>query len=182
MRPKALAKGEKPPKAKAAELVGGRNEVLLDLDGEACATREMEGPLDLERLRREVELHEVRREVDADWAFARVEPPASWIGARKVALKATGVPTWFRTRFRAEWSAPMRLVLSHPADATLGAFLNGAAIGATAVSGGERLVGKGRARRIERVLEISASRVRRGENELAIFSPDGTLPEVRFES
>lgn len=177
MRPKALAKGEKPPKAKAVRLEPGANEVVLDLDHRAD---HLAGP-DLERLRREVEFLEVRGELAAEWAFARITPPASW--ARAVSLprddgrQATGVPTWFRTSFVSRGSAGCTLEASFERDACATVFVNEACVIAQdGVSGKPR--GAGAKTRLVRSAALAPGLLRDGRNEIAVFSPDGRAPTL----
>jgi hypothetical protein len=177
MRPKALAKGEKPPKAKAVRLEPGANEVVLDLDHRADHGS---GP-DLERLRREVAFLEVRGEVAAEWAFARIAPPASWARAvplpRGTAPKATGIPTWFRAVFTrvAAGGCALEAVFDRGACATV--FVNGACVlGQDGASGAPR--GKGAQARLVRRVSLAHGALEGGCNEIAVFSPDGRAPAL----
>ncbi len=177
MRPKALAKGEKPPKAKAVRLEPGANEVVLDLDHRAD---HMRGP-DLERLRREVEFLEVRGEVAAEWAFARIAPPASWARAvplaRGDAAPATGVPTWFRTSFALLTIGGCTLEAAFERDACATVFVNGSCVIAQDGASGA-LRGKGAGARLLRRAALSSGVLRDGRNEIAVFSPDGRAPAL----
>ena len=177
MRPKALAKGEKPPKAKAARIEPCANEVVLDLDHRAD---HLAGP-DLERLRREVEFLEVRGEVAAEWAFARIAPPASWARAvplaRGDAAPATGVPTWFRTSFALLAIGGCTLEAAFERNACATVFVNGSCVIAQDGASGA-LRGKGAGARLLRRAALSSGVLRDGRNEIAVFSPDGRAPAL----
>jgi len=179
MRPVKVAKGEKPPKAKLAKLEPGANELLLDLGVE------FDG---LAKLRKDIELLAVRGEVAAEWAFARVSPPASWAGAKAVAktaakkpaAKPTGVPTWFRTTFRTTFRADepraLELACTLAAGEVAMVFVNGASTiaqdGASGVADGKK-----RERRV-RHATLPASLIRAGDNEICVFTPDGVMPAI----
>jgi len=177
MRPKALAKGEKPPKAKAVRLEPGANEVVLDLDHRAD---HLTGP-DLERLRREVVFLEVRGEVAAEWAFARIAPPASWARAVPIARGdgggATGVPTWFRTSFTLIAAGGCTLEAVFERDACATVFVNGSCVIAQDGASGA-IRGKGAAARLVRRAALASGALLVGRNEVAVFSPDGRAPAL----
>jgi hypothetical protein len=161
MRPKKLAKGEKPPKAKAVKLEPGPNELLLDLHGHAG---------DLKRLAKEVAFLEVVREEPAEWAFLRVEPPAIWAGAKPAAKKPTGAPTWFRTTFTLAAPQDVELEVAHAPGAVSTVLVHGAVVLACDGTSGVR-AGKSLVRR-------ATIAGRAGLNEIAMFSPDGTMPAI----
>ncbi|MGA1223833.1 MAG: beta-galactosidase [Phycisphaerales bacterium] len=166
MRPKPLAKGEKPPKSKAVKLVPCDNELVLEPGIASPAMREA-----LKKLA----FLEVRAEVKAEWAFARVDPPASWASARPAPKRATGSPTWFRTNCVLD--APRSLVLSctHAGVATV--LFNGISV---MVTDGAGEIGAKRARggAVVRTASIPASLVRAGTNEILVFDPDGAMPAI----
>lgn len=167
MRPKTLKKGEKPPKARNAVLEPGDNELVYDGVPHADA--------------KDIRIFAVKGAVAAEWAFARVEPPASWAAAKPVAKDAlcrkSGVPTWFRIEFHLEAprAASLRAVFAPGQRATV--LVNGASAlvqdGASGASSG-----KANARKLTRTAQIPASETRAGVNEIVVFSPDGRLPEV----
>ena len=171
MRPTKLAKGEKPPKAKLAKLEAGANTVLLDL-GTDCDK--------VAKLSKEIEFFSVRGEVAAEWAFARVSPPASWASAKgvpkKAAAKDAGVPTWFRSWFRVDAPRALELACAFAVGEVAMVFVNGKSV---LVQDGESGVvdGAKRARRL-RHATLSASLVRAGENEICVFAPNGVLPDI----
>ena len=167
MRPKQLKKGEKPPKARNAVLEPGDNELVYDGAPHADA--------------KDIKIFAVKGVVAAEWAFARVDPPASWAAAKPVAKaalgKKTGVPTWFRTDLHLEAPCSVSLRATFAGDARATVIVNGATAlvheGASGVASG-----KGAARKLTRTAHVPASETRAGVNEILIFSPDGRLPEL----
>ncbi|MFM7051796.1 MAG: hypothetical protein ACKOYN_06650, partial [Planctomycetota bacterium] len=173
MRPKKPAKGEKPAKAKNAKLEPVANELVLDLHGDAG---------DLKRLAKEVELLDVVAEVPAEWAFARIEPPASWATAkavtgkftgnltRNLTRKATGMPTWFRCVFAQAEASEVELEIAHAAGALGVVVVNGARAMTLDGASGERR-GNSLVRRV-RVMACA------GANAIEVFSPEGAMPAL----
>ncbi|MEY3141525.1 MAG: hypothetical protein RLY21_18 [Planctomycetota bacterium] len=167
MRPKQLKKGEKPPKARNAVLEPGDNELVYDGVPHADA--------------KDIRIFAVKGAIAADWAFARVDPPASWAAATSVAKTAlgrkTGVPTWFRTDFHLEAPCALSLRATFAGDARATVMVNGASAlvheGASGVASG-----KGAARKLVRTADVPASTTRTGVNEILVFSPDGRMPEL----
>ncbi len=185
MRPAPVAKGEKPPKGRNIKLVPGENELLLDLDPHAALDDAR-----LKRLAKEMDFVEVVGEINAEWSFARIEPPSSWSIAGSAAKRTkssttakttVGLPTWFR------WTYPMaivpttvgavELVVEHPADEIATILVNGvAAMTLDGVSGVR--VGTAKRPYVRRTLQLSATQLRAGENEISAFSPSGVMPVV----
>ncbi len=180
MRPKALAKGEKPPKAAAARKGAGLeavpNELLLDLDPAAAVDAR-----GFKRLLQDVVFLEVRGEIAAEWAFARVSPPASWAAAEPLArstaagAKSGAAPTWFRTGFRADAAVPHELSVVHPAGSVATVMVNGECVMVLDGASGTA-TGTGRKRGLLRHAVLPAALVRAGDNEICVFEPDGVLP------
>ncbi|MCE2880909.1 MAG: beta-galactosidase [Planctomycetaceae bacterium] len=164
MRPKAAGKGEKPAKAKNAKLEAVANELVLDLHGEAG---------DLKRLAKDVEVLDVLGEVEAEWAFLRVEPPASWATARPAPKKAMAAPAWFRTVFRLDAPREVVLEVTHAAGALAAVFVNGARVMSCDGASGERV-----AKSLRRRVELGALHTRAGENAIEVFSPEGVMPQI----
>jgi len=167
MRPKQLKKGEKPPKARNAVLEPGDNELVYDGVPHADA--------------KDIKIFAVKGVVAAEWAFARVDRPASWAAANPVAKaalgKKTGLPTWFRTAFHLEAPCAVSLRATFAGDARATVIVNGAtALVHEAASGVAS--GKGAARKLVRTAHVPASETRAGVNEILVFSPDGRLPEL----
>ena len=167
MRPKQLKKGEKPPKARNAVLEPGDNELVYDGVPHPDA--------------KDIRLFVVKGEVAAEWAFSRVDPPASWAAAKPVAKSAlgkkTGVPTWFRTDFHLEAPCAVTLRATFPGDARATLIVNGATAlvhdGASGVANG-----RGATRKLLRTAHVPAAETRVGVNEILVFSPDGRMPEL----
>lgn len=167
MRPKALKKGEKPPKARNAVLEPGDNELVYDGVPHADA--------------KDIRIYAVKATVPAEWAFARVEPPASWASAKPVAKSAngkkTGVPTWFRSEFHLEAARAVSVRAVFAVDERATVLVNGAPAiaqdGASGVSSG-----KGKSAKFVRTASVSAAETRAGANEILVFSPDGRMPEL----
>ncbi len=160
--------------AKAAPASGKPlpNELLLDIeDGVADARM-------LARIRKECTLLSVEGEVACDWAFARLLPPATWVGAvpaeaGKVAAPGDGRPAWFRRRFTLD--APRTLELTMwPAFAGI-AYLNG-----VPVLRGDRASGDSTGRSRTRSSTIAAGLARAGVNELVVLSYDGWLSHLEL--
>jgi hypothetical protein len=182
MRPKPLAKGEKPPKAAAARKGAGleavANELLLDLDPTAALDAR-----DFKRLLQDVVFLEDRGQIAAEWSFARVAPPASWAAAepltRRAAAgaKAAAAPTWFRTGFRAAAAMPHELSVVHLAGSVATVIVNGQCVMVLDGASGSAM-GTARTRRLLRHAVLPASLVRAGDNEICVFEPDGVLPEL----
>ena len=167
MKPKALKKGEKPPKARNAVLEPGDNELVYDGVPHADV--------------KDARLFAVKAEVAAEWAFMRVAPPASWARARSVAKSApgrkTGVPTWFRTTIHLEAPRELGLRAVFAAGARATVLVNGAsAIVQDGASG--TVTGKGAGAKRLRTAPLSAAELRAGVNEILVFSPDGRMPEL----
>jgi len=173
-RPKPLAKGEKPPKAKGAQLVAGANELLLDLDPSSDFS-----DADCRRLAKGVEFLEVLGEIEATWRFARVDAPASWAGAAPVPRKATGVPTWFRWSFTLDAPCAIELEAVHAAGSVASVLVNGASVMVLDGASGAPS-GTARARSLARTASIPASMLHAGENQLCVFEPDGVMPAVKL--
>lgn len=172
MRPRRLAKGEKPPRGKAIKLEPAANELLLDLDPHATLDERM-----LKRLVRDVVLLDVGGELAAEWAFARVDPPAGWASAVPVPRKPLDAPAWFRTLFRIDAPRSVGMVVTHAPGAVATLLVNGQPIMSLDGVTGE-LTGTARTRRLVRNATIPASMLRAGENELCIFEPDGVMPAI----
>ena len=175
MRPKPLAKGEKPPKAKSVKLEPGANELVLDLDPLSALDART-----LKRLIADTRFLEVFGEIDARWWFARIAPPASWATASAVPRKPTGAPTWFRLTFPLEAPRAVEIVAEHAAGSVATVLVNGESAmvldGASGSAGGTA-----RRRMCTRRTVIPASRVRAGTNginEILVFEPDGELPAL----
>lgn len=166
-RPKALKKGEKPPKARNAVLEPGDNELVYDGVPEDDV--------------KELALFAVAAEVAAEWAFARVDPPASWASAKPVAAsalaKATAVPTWFRTSFDLDAPRAITVRATFAAGATATVHVNGASALVQDGASGARL-GKGAGAKLVRTAFIAARETRAGANEILVFSPDGRMPAI----
>lgn len=178
-----LKEGEKPPKAKNAKMVATHNEVLLDIE-HALDTKE------LARWRDGVRFYEVRAEVAAEWAFARIERPASWVHQNPLPKKSTpskstrrvvNTPTWFRWAFRVNEvqrdSAQFELSVTHAAGSVATVLVNGErALVFDGVSG----VPAGTAKKpmLHRSIVLPKSLLRAGENEICAFEPDGAMPEL----
>lgn len=163
MRPKQLKKGEKPPKARNAVLEPGDNELVYDGVPHADA--------------KDVRIYAVKGAVAAEWAFARVAPPASWTSAKPANGGKTGVPTWFRTDFHVEAPRAVTVRVTFAGDARATVLVNGASVlvqeGASGAASG-----KGAARALVRTASVPAAEVRAGANEIIVFSPDGRMPEL----
>jgi hypothetical protein len=172
MRPVKLAKGEKPPKAKAAKLEPGANELLLDLDAHGALDERK-----LARLMGDVVFLDAGAEIAAAWSFARVHPPASWATARPMPRKALAAPTWFRTVFTLDAPRALELEAVHAAGSVATVLVNGQAAmvldGASGVASGNA-----RARRLARTASLPASLLRAGENEVCVFEPGGVMPAL----
>jgi hypothetical protein len=171
MRPKQLKKGEKPPKARNAVLEPGDNELVYDGVPHADA--------------KDIKIFAVKGAVATEWAFARVDRPASWAAAKPVAKaaigKKTGLPTWFRTAFHLEAPCAVSLRATFAGDARATVIVNGAtALVHEAASGVASGVasGKGAARKLVRTAHVPAGETRAGVNEILVFSPDGRMPEL----
>jgi hypothetical protein len=186
MRPKALAKGEKPPKGKAITLEPGANELLLDLDPRTDLDAR-----DLRRLIADARFLDVCGELGAaptavtprhpNWAFARVEPPASWAAAQPVsrvsaARKTLAAPAWFRTAFVLEAPCVLELTCTHAAGSVATVLVNGESVLVLDGESGERC-GTPRKPILRRTAVVPAGLLRSGENELCVFEPDGVMPE-----
>ncbi|MFM1868035.1 MAG: hypothetical protein RL591_1443 [Planctomycetota bacterium] len=188
MRPAPLAKGEKPPKGRNIKLVPGENELLLDLDPHAALDDAR-----LKRLAKEMEFLEVREEFAATWAFACVRPPSSWSLAQPLARRGrsnssaaaaastAALPTWFRWTFSMETMPTSAdkcvLFVEHPAGELATILVNGAAAMALDGVSGER-TGTAKKPQSRRTLQLTASQLRVGENEICAFSPNGVMPVV----
>lgn len=171
MRPKQLKKGEKPPKARNAVLEPGDNELVYDGVPHADA--------------KDIKIFAVKGAVATEWAFARVDRPASWAAAKPVAKaalgKKTGLPTWFRAAFHLEAPCAVSLRATFAGDARATVIVNGAtALVHEAASGVASGVasGKGAARKLVRTAHVPRGETRAGVNEILVFSPDGRLPEL----
>lgn len=172
MRPKRLAKGEKPPKGKAIKLEPGANELLLDLDPGSTVERRL-----LDRLAKDMSFNEVRGPVAAQWSFARVEPPASWAESIAAPRKPIGAPAWFRTTFGIDDACTVEISCDHAIGCVGTVLVNGESV---MVLDGESGVRAGSARkpRLVRSVVVPRSILRVGENELCIFEPDGAMPAI----
>jgi hypothetical protein len=163
MRPKALKKGEKPPKARNAVLEPGDNELVYDGVPHADA--------------KDSRFYAVKATVSAEWAFACVAPPASWAAGKPANGKKTGVPTWFRTDFHLEAPRAVTVRAEFAVDQRAMVLVNGASVlaqdGASGVSSG-----KGASRKFVRTASASAAETRAGSNEILVFSPDGRMPQL----
>jgi len=172
MRPVKLAKGEKPPKAKAAKLEAGANELLLDLDAHGAPDERT-----LARLIGDVVFLDAGAEIAAAWSFARVHPPASWATARPVPRKALAAPAWFRTVFTLDAPRALELEAVHAAGSVATVLVNGQAAmvldGASGVA-----TGTARTRSLTRTASLPASLLRAGENEVCVFEPEGVMPAL----
>ena len=174
MRPQKLAKGEKPPKAKAAKLEPGANELLLDLDPTHAIDERT-----LKRLMKDTQLLDVVGEIAAEWSFARISLPASWASATSLPKKPLGAPAWFRATFRIDAPRVLELVCEHAAGSVGTVFINGESRLVLDGASGSR-VGAGKKRSLRRTAVIPASLVRSGENEIAIFEPEGAMPAIEL--
>lgn len=172
MRPKKLAKGEKPPKAKAVKLEPGANELLLDLDPVHAVDDRT-----LKRLMKDTEFLDVCGEIAADWSFARVSPPASWAASSPLPKKPLGAPAWFRTGFTVDAPRALELSCEHAVGSVATLLVNGEPMMVLDGSSGTR-AGAGKKQVLRRVARIPASLVRAGENEIAVFEPDGVMPAI----
>jgi len=172
MRPKKLAKGEKPPKAKAVKLEPGANELLLDLD----PMHEVDDGT-LKRLMKDTEFLDVCGEIAADWSFARVSPPASWAASSPLPKKPLGAPAWFRTGFTVDAPRALELSCEHAVGSVATVLVNDEPIMVLDGTSGSR-AGAGRKQVLRRMARIPASLVRAGENEIAVFEPDGVMPAI----
>ena len=172
MRPRKLAKGEKPPKAKAVTLEPGANELLLDLDPGVPADERM-----LKRLLADTRFLDVAGEVKAVWSFARISPPAGWSASTPLPRKPIAAPAWFRTTFTVEAPRALELEATHAAGSVATVLVNGEGAlvldGASGVAGGTA-----RKRTCTRTAQVPASLVRAGENEICVFGPDGVMPAL----
>jgi hypothetical protein len=179
MKPKALKKGEKPPKARNAVLEPGDNELVYDGVPHADA--------------KDVRIFAVKSEVAAAWAFARADPPASWATAKPLAKAAlarkTGVPTWFRTSFHLEAPRAVSLCANVAAGARATVLVNGAGVlvqdGVSGTTTGSKsgkmsskMSSKGTAAQLLRTAIVAATNTRAGVNEVLVFSPDGRMPDI----
>ena len=188
MRPAPLAKGEKPPKGRNIKLIPGENELLLDLDPHAALDDAR-----LKRLAKEIEFLELREDFAATWAFARVSPPSSWSLAQPLARRgksassmptahsAAALPTWFRWTFHMDAmptsGCNTALVVEHPVDELGTILVNGAPAMVLDGVSGER-IGTAKKPQLRRTLQLTASHLRVGANEIDAFSPNGVLPAL----
>lgn len=186
MRPKALAKGEKPPRGRNVKLEPGPNELLLDLAGLADRPELLRGAKSpLARLRAEVEFYEVVRTVAGDaeaaWSFARVDPPASWAGATPAPKRASGSPAWFRTAFSVDASQAVELVATFEPGRCASVWVNGSCViaqdGVSGAVGGAR-----KAAACIRRARVPAALVRSGVNEIGVFDADGAMPSLEVRA
>lgn len=159
-RPAKLSKGEKPPKAKNATMVAGKNELLLDVHAALDAKT-------LERVRNELQIFEVHDSLNAQWSFARVSQPATWVLA--TAVKATKSPTWFRSTFDLNEPRALTLTATHLNAPRI--FVNGTQILSHERSSDQHTT---------RTVRIPATLLRSGTNELTIFDRDGRLPTIEL--
>ena len=192
MRPAPLAKGEKPPKGRNIKLVPGENELLLDLDPHAALDDAR-----LKRLAKEMEFLELREDFAATWAFARVSPPSSWSLAQPLARRGkstssmpithstAALPTWFRWTFHMEAlptsGRDTALVVEHPVEELATILVNGAPAMVLDGVSGER-IGTAKKPQLRRTLQLTASHLRVGANEICAFSPNGVLPALSVRS
>lgn len=107
---------------------------------------------------------------DAQWAFAKWEPPAA-TGFKPAKSKSTGMPTWWRTSLKAaKCQAPLYLDLSGLTKGQL--YINGKHLCRYLVAGpsGKAVPGQHR-------YHVPSSWLRTtGENELMIFDEHGAVP------
>ena len=192
MRPAPLAKGEKPPKGRNIKLIPGENELLLDLDPHAALDDAR-----LKRLAKEMEFLELREDFAATWAFARVSPPSSWSLAQPLARRGksassmptthstAALPTWFRWTFHMEAmptsGRDTALVVEHPVEELATILVNGAPAMVLDGVSGER-IGTAKKPQLRRTLQLTASHLRVGANEICAFSPNGVLPTLSVRS
>lgn len=172
MRPRKLAKGEKPPKAKEVKLEPGANELLLDLDPRSTVDRRL-----LDRLAKDISFHDVRGPVSAQWSFARVEPPASWTASVPAPRKPIGAPAWFRTAFSIDSACTVEISCDHTIGGVGTLLVNGASVMVLDGESGVR-AGSTRKPRLIRSVAVPRSLLRTGENEICIFEPDGAMPAI----
>jgi hypothetical protein len=178
MRPKALAKGEKPPKGRAIKLEPGENELLLDLDPRV----ELDART-LKRVLADVRFLDVCGALSATWAFARVAPPASWAAAQVAPRKqpaaprdAPAAPTWFCRTFALDAPCALELACTHATGAVATVLVNGESVLVLDGASGERC-GTAKKPALRRTAVLPAALLRAGENELCVFEPDGVMPE-----
>ncbi len=178
MRPTQPKKGEKPAKGKAITFEPVANQLVLDLDPRQSMDERV-----LQRLAKETAFLEVCSTVDARWAFARVQPPASWTTATAaaVARKPSAAPAWFRMTFDLDTPRTLTLTCTHAHGAVGTILVNGVSVlvldGVSGVIGGTA-----RKRVLTRSAAIAASNFRSGENELCLFTPDGVLPALVLQA
>ncbi len=174
MRPQRLAKGEKPPKAKAAKLEPGANELLLDLDPLHAIDERT-----LKRLVKDTQLLDVIGEIATEWSFARISPPASWASATPLPKKPLGAPAWFRATFRIDAPRALELFCEHAVGCVGTVFINGESLLVLDGASGSR-IGAGKKQSLRRTAVVPASLVRSGENEIALFEPEGAMPAIEL--
>ncbi|MEY5032875.1 MAG: hypothetical protein RL354_1906, partial [Planctomycetota bacterium] len=170
MRPKSLAKGEKPPKGRAIKLEPGENELLLDLDPRV----ELDART-LKRVLADVRFLDVCGELGATWAFARVAPPASWAAAQVAPRKqpaaprdAPAAPTWFCRTFALDAPCALELACTHATGAVATVLVNGESVLVLDGASGERC-GTAKKPALRRTAVLPAALLRAGENELCVF-------------
>ena len=167
MRVEATAKGEQRAKKKDAKLVAGPNELLLDLETELDAATRL-------AVASRVKLYEVRAVIDAQWAFARVMPPASWVLAKPYVAEASSHPAsstvrasaWFQQTFTLTHVEALHIKVTET-SAALRIFVNGEAV--MSIDSG---------RDSTHWANIAQHTLRAGENELVVFAGDGVLPVI----
>lgn len=179
MRPKAIAKGEKPPRGRNVKLEPGANEFLLDLAAMSARPGLSSGKGNLlDRLRDEVEFHEVLGEFDAAWSFARIDPPASWVTASEAPPRAPGKPAWFRTDFRLPAPRALEVTARFERGRCASVWINGeCVIAQDGTSGAETAKTRGGATCL-RTARVPERLLRAGENDVCVFDADGAMPKL----
>ena len=174
LRPRKLAKGEKPPKAKAIQLEPGANELLLDLDP-GLPTDERT----LARLIKDTRFLEVLGIAQAEWSFARVLPPATWSNSIPAPRKPLAAPAWFRVPFSIVAPATLTLSCEHAVGSVATVLVNGQPSMVLDGRSGARC-GTARSPRLRRTAVVPAAVLCAGENEICVFEPDGAMPAIEL--